>query len=175
MEKNYINQVLSDEARELDLYLDQYRQCRHSIKMLQDQKKDIEYDMQHPLSGMGYDGMPKGNKTSSGAAALPLKLDSIEHRLEQSINRAADMMQKIFSVISQLPDESDERLILEYKYINNQSLRTIGERLGMSKSSVKRKWKRGLNTLAEKEEIKKLLIEWRRAKDAEYRKRIGID
>ena len=88
MKKQHNEAPLSEEAELLIRYLDQYGNCKNKLKRLEARRKNIIRDFDNPLTGINYDGMPKGSSISVGAAGLAYRLDEIDSRILQQQNRA---------------------------------------------------------------------------------------
>lgn len=161
MEKQHSEEPLSEEARLLMRYLEQYDNCRYKKKILEVRRNSIIREFDYPLSGVKYDGMPKGNKISVGSASLALRLDEIDTRILQQQNRAAKLLLEVMSVLEFLPENEAERDILEARYIDCYTWEKACKAVHMSRSAAYKYLKDGLNKLLTYKKVQKILEEYK--------------
>ena len=159
MKRTY-DEALSPEALLLDQYLFQYRKCLSRKKELEVRRKDIEWEFNHPLKGVSYDGMPHGSGENVGCAALSFRLDEIDTRIKEQMVKAAKVLTEIMDVIGFLPENSNERSIIEMRYIDRKNWVQICREEHLSKTPATRYWKKGLYTLLEFKKIQQIMAEY---------------
>lgn len=159
MKRTY-DEALSPEAQLLDQYLYQYRKCLNRKRELEVRRKDIEWEFNHPLKGVSYDGMPHGSGESVGCAALSFRLDEIDTRIKEQMAQAAKVLTEIMDVIDFLPENTTERSIIEQRYIDRKNWIQICRANHISKTPAIRYWKKGLYKLLEFKKIQMLMEEY---------------
>lgn len=161
MTKQHDEEPLSKEAKFLMQYLDQYSNCKSKKARLEARRQSIIREFDNPLSGVKYDGMPKGNSVSVGSASLALRLDEIDTRILQQQNRAAKLLLDVMSVLEFLPENSMERDILEARYIDCHKMGAACESVHMSRSAGYKYFKDGLNKLLTFKKVQKILEDYK--------------
>jgi len=159
--KKYDEQ-LSEEALRLHGYLNQYRNCIRAKHALEYRRKDIIKEFGSPLSGVKYDGMPRGSSEGVGCAALSFRLDEIDSQIREQIKQAAETLCHIIDIVQLLPENSIERAIIEARYIDRLNWRQICHNCSFERAQANRYWKRGLYRLLEFERVKKLMEDYQK-------------
>lgn len=153
---------LNEEIKLLRRYLEQYRNCRSRIKTLQARQAQIRRDFEaSPLSSMNYDGMPKGNKISVGAASLAYMLDEIDIRIEEQKERASKVLINVMDIISFLPENEIERDILEARYIDCHSWTKTCRIVCLTRTPADQHLNKGLYRLLEFGKVQKILADYK--------------
>ena len=158
--KKYEEQ-LSPEALILDEYLFQYKRCIGRKRTLEIRRNEIVREFDHPLSGVGYDGMPRGNGVSVGCAALSFRLDEIETRIKEQMDKSAKVLAEIMDVIEFLPENSIERAIIEHRYIDRMKWWQICKEENLSRTPATNYWRKGLYYLLEFKKVQQIVKECR--------------
>lgn len=153
-------EMLSDEAQLLNRYLNQYKICISKKRSLEYRRRDILQEFESPLSGVKMDGMPKGNSTSVGCAALSFKLDDIESRINEQIVKSSKVLTEIMDVIEFLPENSMERAVIEHKYIDRFNWDKVCRAEHISRTPAIRYWRKGLYELLEFKKIGQVLHDY---------------
>lgn len=153
------SEKLNPEAELLHEYLGQYRDCIHKKQSLQRRRRDILLEFDAPLTAINYDGMPHGSPSNIGCAALSIKLDDIERRIREQMDRATKALINIMDIIDFLPDNCIERTILEERYIDGWSWKRICNSEHISRTPATRQWRKGLYALLEYAKVKSILRE----------------
>lgn len=151
---------LEEEAELLDRYLSQYRHCINKKKSLEHRRKEIEREFNAPLSSVNMDGMPRGSSVGVGCAALSYRLDEINTRIEAQLATATKILTDTMSIIDFLPENSKERFVVEYRYIDRYSWERISREAYISRSSAIRYWKNGLQFLLKFKKVRQVLREF---------------
>ena len=157
--KKYEEQ-LTDEAVLLHQYLNQYNRCIDRKRNLERRQQEIIREFDHPLSGISYDGMPKGSGVGPGCAALSFRLDEINTRIEEQKAKSVKVLSDILSVIDFLPENSMERSIIEHRYIDRMNWNRICKTEHISRTPGTRYWRKGLYQLLEFKKVRKILKEY---------------
>ena len=74
------------------------------------------------------------------------KIFLLEEKINQEIDTLVDLKQQMRSVIAAVPD-TDERMVLRYRYIHNMTWEQISDELNESVSTVKRRHKSALENV----------------------------
>lgn len=115
---------LSDEQRMVRRYLDRYRNYlvrkKNLTKMLKDIKDDFEASAFHAVA-QGTGGGSRSSKTSSEIPTYILQVLDTERKIKKQIEAAGFALKEIKDVIDRLPDDGDEKVVLEAKYISRMS------------------------------------------------------
>ncbi|MCD7862843.1 MAG: hypothetical protein LUG61_04880 [Lachnospiraceae bacterium] len=159
MKREY-EERLSKEAQLLDEYLTQYRICAIRKRSLERRRREILKEFGYPLSTVTYDGMPHGSSSGAGCEALPLKLAEIDEKINQQISENTKILLQTIDIINLLPENSMDRVILEYRYIDCYGWRRICEAVPIGKTPAVRRWRRGLHTLIQKKIVREIIAEY---------------
>ena len=153
---------LTEEQKELRAFLNQYKVCRLRKRQLEERIKQIKEDMEKPISSIEYTSIQKNNNTiSSGAAAYTYMLDNIETRINEQINEALNVLIKITDVIGYLSSDSEERMLLELRYIDCKSIAKICNELHLTRSPIYQKEKNAFNMLLGYERVRVILARYK--------------
>ena len=161
MKKQHNEEPLSEDAELLIRYLEQYTNCKDKQKRLEIRRKNILREFDHPLTGINYDGMPKGNTISVGSAALAYRLDEIDSRILQQQNRAAKLLLDVMNVLEFLPENELERDVLEARYIDCYPWNKTCAAVHLSRSAAYRYLKDGINQLLTFKKVQKIVEEYK--------------
>lgn len=155
---------LSPEAQALNDYLYQYRDCLRKKKTLERRKEEIKKEFECPLHGVHYDGMPHASGVSVGAAAISFRLDEIETKISEQMEKTAKVLTDTMSIIDFLEDDGHllSKEVIEDKYIDGMRWDEICKETNTSKSMAVRHWKAGLYRLLEFKKVGKILKEYKK-------------
>ena len=103
------------------------------------------------LRNMAYSIRSSGTEPHYGSAHMteaPFartleKLWAMEEQINAEIDRLVDLKAQIMTVIGSLSDP-DERMVLQYRYVENMTWEQIGDRLCMDESTIRRRHKNAL-------------------------------
>lgn len=151
---------LSPEAVKLDRFLSQYKRCINAKRMLEHRRQEIMYEFDSPLSAVQMDGMPRGSSSNIGCAALAFRLDDINEKIRRQMERSLSVLTEIMDIIDYLPENSMERMIIEYKYIDRFGWEKISSAANITRTPAIRYWRKGLYKLLEFKKIKQILAEY---------------
>lgn len=157
---------LTAEAVVLDKYLSMYNRCKNRKNSLERRKDAIVQEFESPLRATVADGMPRGSSSGIGCAALSYELDEIRTRIDEKIKEMEKKYVKINDVIEFLPENSTERAILEYKYIDNYSWSEICKLENMSRTPATQYWRKGLYKLLEFAKVQAIVREYGSSSEA---------
>lgn len=151
---------LTDEADLLDRYLSQYKYCIGKKKFLESRRAEIIKEFDNPLSAVKLDGMPRGSSIGAGCAAISFRLDEIDSRIKEQMEKTAKTLSDIMNVIDLLPENSLERSIIENKYIDRYKWDRVCRENHISRTPATKRWRKGLYTLLEFEKVQQILKEY---------------
>ncbi len=152
---------LTDDAKLLNQYLNQYRFCIGRKRLLERRRAEIIMEFGNPLKAVPMDGMPKGNRHREGCAALSLRLDEVDTRIKEQKENAEKVLVNIMNIIDFLPESSLERAILENRYLDRYNWEQVCRENHISRTPAMRKWRRGLHKLLDFKKIKQILEEYK--------------
>lgn len=156
---------LSREAVVLDKYLSTYSRCKNRKRSLERRQAAIMQEFDSPLRAVAMDGMPRGSSSNTGCAALSYELDEINTRIHEKILEMEKVYIKINDIMEFLPEDSTERSILEYKYIDSCSWSRICELEHISRTPATQYWRKGLYKLLEYAKIHEIVREYEKEID----------
>lgn len=157
--KKYEEQ-LSPEALILDEYLFQYKRCIGRKRSLERRRNEIVKEFDHPLSGVSYDGMPRGGGENVGCAALSYRLDEINTRIKDQMDKSTKVLAEIMDIIEFLPENSIERAIIEHRYIDRMKWWQICKEENLSRTPATNYWRKGLYYLLEFKKVQQIIKEY---------------
>ncbi len=158
-ELNRVEERLTDRAEVLNRYLSQYKHSIGKKKILEVRREEILREFESPLKALNVDGMPKGNGSGVGCAAISYRLDEIDIRIKEQMEKSIKILSDIMDVIDFLPENSLERAIIENRYIDRYSWGRVCRENHISRTSAIRKWKKGLYMLLEFNRVKMIISE----------------
>ena len=148
---------LSTDAILLNKYLSQYKCCIERKRSLERRRADIIREFDNPLSGISYDGMPRSGGEGVGCAALSFRLDEIDTRIKEQMNKSVKILAEIMDVIEFLPENSMERAIIEHRYIDRMDWSKICRTEHISRTPATRYWRKGLYDLLEFKKVQQIV------------------
>lgn len=155
---------LTTEERMLDAYLKQYKYCIRRKKVLEKRRKEIVNEFENPLSGMSYDGMPRGSSSNVGCASLSFQLDEISGRIKEQLDQSVKVLTEIMETMEFLDKNSMEREIMECRYIDCMNWNDICNTINMARSPATRHWRKGLQKMLEFKRVQKIVKEYDQSK-----------
>lgn len=167
MKNNNVKKRLSSDAVMLDRYLSTYNRCKNRKKALEDRRQSLLAEFESPLKFKGMNGMPKGGGTSVGCAALSYELDDINTRIDEKIKELERTYVEISNTIDFLADNSTERAILEYKYIDSMSWNTICDKENLTRTPATQYWRKGLYELLKYAKVQQIVKDYAKKIDCE--------
>lgn len=105
----------------LKQYLNRYNKAKNRIKELEALQKQLRRDAGCPKSPSDSTS-PKvqSNSISGGAAEFALRIVEIDERIARQKVQLSTLLSEILDVFDYLPLESDERAVLELRYIQDK-------------------------------------------------------
>lgn len=164
--KKYEEQ-LTPEALLLNKYLGQYRRCIDRKKCLERRRNEIIREFEYPLRAVSYNGTHSSG-VNPGCAALAYRLDEIDCRINEQMSKSVKVLAEIMDIIEFLPENSDERSIIEHKYIDRMSWERICAVEHISRTPATRHWRKGLYQLLEFKKVKQILKEYAKTLDGDF-------
>lgn len=142
----------------LILYLEQYCKKRRRKEILQQRLKNFREEMMG-AKAIRYSSMPHSctNSIANEPLDFRIKCEEIEERIEKEREEAAAAMLMVMDVLSLLEPESEEKNILEYRYLDGCSWKETMERASMSRSRCNDYWKNGLEKLLGYAKVRNIL------------------
>lgn len=142
----------------LEDYLFKVKRCKKKKAQLINRIAIIKREFESPLKATGYSSMPRNpSPENSGAASLTLKLADIEERIHREQDNIAKSIVEVMDIIELLSVDSDERQILELKYIDCMSGKRIEEQMSYSRTACYAKKIEGLNKLLEFKKVQAII------------------
>lgn len=156
---------LTDDAELLDRYLSQYKYCIGKKKSLESRRAEIVKEFDSPLGAVRMDGMPRGSSSGVGCAAISFRLDEIDTRIREQMETSAKVLTDIMNVIDFLPENSQERSVIENKYIDRYNWDRVCRENHISRTPAIKSWRKGLYMLLEFKKVRQILKEYRDGKE----------
>ena len=141
---------------ELEKFLYSYKYYAREILIAKEKIEQNREMIGMPISGVTYDGMPKGSGVGDRVANLAIKFIDNERDLEQRCKKAQARMEDIMEVIRLLPEKDDQQ-IFELRYTLSATWEDIGKRFHLSESSVRRRCAAGLKQLSRDKRASKII------------------
>lgn len=143
-----LRDVWTDDEQLLIDYLNTYRICRGQLMALERRRRDIIADFEFsPFAAVVSDGMPHGNSIGDGAATFALRLDDIDTKIQNQCHRMRMRIESIMELIDQLPEDSEERAVLEQRYLNRETMEHISRNLHMARRTTYRIFRKAIEEL----------------------------
>lgn len=154
--------MTGQEKRRADLrrFLRQYRRAVGHKRTLEQRLRQIRAEMAFPLRGVKYDGMPHGSEPSAGAAEYTYREDEIEQRIKDQAKVAESALLQVMDIIDFIPDNTDARTIVEFRYIDGLRISQVSERIHYSRSRVYGIETETLDFLLGFEKVQKILADY---------------
>lgn len=119
----------------LKQYLNRYNKAKNRIKELEALQKQLRKDAGCPKSPSDSTS-PKvqSNNISGGAAEFALRIIEIDERIARQKVQLSTLLSEILDLFDYLPLESDERAVLELRYIQDKREKFICKTRYISRS-----------------------------------------
>lgn len=150
---------LTKEAAVLDKYLSTYNRCKSRKQSLETRRLEILHDFNSPLRAVAMTGMPHGSSSNVGCAALSYELDEIDTRILEKIQEMEKAYIRINNIMEFLPEDSTERSILEYRYLDGCGWNKICDMEHLSRTPAIQYWRKGLYKLLEFAKVQSIVRE----------------
>lgn len=160
MEKQRTESKLTDEAELLNRYLSQYKYCIGKKKSLENRRAEIVKEFNSPLGEVKMGVMPRGGGSGVGCAALSFRLDEIDTRIKEQLEKSAKALADIMNIVDFLPENSIERSIIENRYIDRYSWKKVCQENHISRTPATKIWRKGLYMLLGFKKVRQLLKEY---------------
>ena len=115
-------------------------QARHLDAHINCQLRELEYwrDLSAQVSGCNFEPHYSSSKSNTAPFVRCIeKIDEIEHKINQEIDALVDLKAEISSAIERL-DDTEEKLLLKYRYFENRTWEEISGLLHVSERTVRR-------------------------------------
>lgn len=138
-------------------YLAGYRVARVRLDRLKARHDALKEDMAASLKGTKYDSMPTSGGTSDGAASIIYRIADIEDRIKEQCKLMSVQCMRVMDMLDYLDDDSQQRLVLELRYIDGMNWYDISENLCISRSSCHRAERQALDDLLEFDRVREII------------------
>lgn len=138
---------MMDRKEQLKSFLGQYKKAKKRKTVLEQRLREAKIEIEMPLTGMRYTDMPNGSGVSEGAATLAIRKVQLEESIAEQKELMLNIICDVMKVIEFLPSTSEERQIIEHRYIECYSWTKIQRLMCYSRSSCFDKFNKGLDQL----------------------------
>lgn len=140
-------------------YLSRYKKCKNNEKTLLTRIESIREYKRFPLkiSDNDNNGGSRSGKISNQPLAIVLEVENLEERLKKQYTNSIKTVENVINILSYLPENSDERNVLERRCIDLEEVNHIAKTLSYSRVSICRITKRGLVQLLKFEKVQEIL------------------
>lgn len=119
----------------LSLYLNRYNKAKNRIATLEETEKAIRNDMKSPYqSSYSKDVKVQSSPSADALPSFLIRIEEIRERIRDQQMQSVKLVVEIMNILDFLLTESDERNILEMKYIQKKSDKAIYNSMYISKS-----------------------------------------
>lgn len=129
----------------VESFLFGYLDAKRDLEILQQKKSIIENELLPRSPNMS--GMPSGHAGSDRMAEYIIKLDEMQQKINEAIERACDRMKEIDEVISKVEDTTLKQ-VLFYRYIKGCKWDDIEETINYTERHLRRLKDRALEEVA---------------------------
>lgn len=158
-------EISSEDKETLKKYLSQYyRSCRRK-SVLDERLKNFRLQM-IGSKAQKYSHTPRSqtNNVTDECAEFCIREEEIQERIEAERKKAASAMLKVMDVLNFLQEDSEEKAIMEMRYLDNKSWKEIAELQCMSKSRCIDYWNMGMDQLLQFKKVRVTLEEYRKVR-----------
>ena len=150
----------------LNMYLNRYNKAKNRIATLKETEKAIREDMKSPYqSSYSKDVKVQSSLSADSMPCFLIRLEEINERIREQQMHSARVVVEIMNVLDFLPGESDERNILEMKYIQKKSDKAIYTSMYISKSQFYKLRNRAFDALLRFAKVNDILNQYEKELD----------
>ena len=150
----------------LNMYLNRYNKAKNRIATLKETEKAIREDMKTPYqSSYSKDIKVQSCPSADSMPCFLIRLEEINERIREQQMHSARVVVEIMNVLDFLPGESDERNILEMKYIQKKSDKAIYASMYISKSQFYKLRNRAFDALLRFAKVNDILNQYEKELD----------
>lgn len=156
-------EVMDNDARwRLKKYLGQYYSARNKKRQLELRLRTFRQEM-IGTKGMQYSPVPHSqtNSVGDGPASMVIRAMEIEEQIESQKEQMASAMLNVMKMMDFLPEDSTERIILEYRHIDCLSWKQIAREMNYSRASCNNYYNAGIEKLLTFKKVQKMLEEYK--------------
>lgn len=147
-----------ESRRALREYLDRFRIAKLKQEQLKKRHDFLSDEINSPLAVTGYNTIPiTGGGVPDGAVGVIYRIADIENCIRVQQDKMVAICLKIMELLDCLPPDSEHRLVLELKYIDNKSWRQIAGLIYRSVDTCRRLEREALNEMLEYDRVKNLV------------------
>ena len=159
MEKE--NQEQLHKRNMLRNYLKRYRKAENNVEILRRRRNNLIEDMKYPLGTQNISSLPNNNEPGAGAASYIFRQSELEERIYAQECEAKKIMLQIMDIMDFLPAESENRSVLELKYIDGHSDKDIIKiKFYSNRSTLSYHLANGLDELLQFAKVQKIIEEF---------------
>ena len=141
----------------LKQYLNRYSKAKNRIRELEAMQKQLRADAECPRSPSDNSPKIQKNSVSRGAAEFALRIVEIDERISNQKKQLSTLLSEILDVFDYLPLESDERAVLELRYIQGRREKFICKTRYISRSKYYSLCDNAIKTLLKYQRISEIL------------------
>lgn len=146
----------------LKLYLNRYNNAKNRIKELEIIQEQLENDAEFSSRVDNTSSLRvQNNSLSESTAVFAIRITEIEDRIRMQKQHLSKVVIEILDIFDYLAPESEERSILELKYIRNKTVDDICEARYVSRGKYYMIYDRALSKLLEFKRVDVILEEYR--------------
>ena len=147
----------------LKLYLNRYNKAKNRIEALEMTRKAICADAEVPYhSSYSKDVKVQSSPSADGMLCVAIRLEEVNERIDKQRKQLSRLVLDILTILEFLPVDSDERTVLEMKYIQKRSDKAIYSSMYISKSQFYKIRNKAFNTLLRYSKVNKILNKFER-------------
>lgn len=166
MEKNENEMSQFEESKKLlKSYLKKYCEKKKRKRVLEKRLADFRTEMLG-VKAVRYSITPRSQTNSINNEPLDIRIrcEEIEERIKEEKRGAALEMLRVMDIMDYLEENSVEKEILEYKYLDGYRWDNIARLVSLSRTQCVFHWNRGIERLLGFKKIQKIIEEYK----AEY-------
>lgn len=149
-------------------YLKRYRKAENKVEELRNRRDRLIEDMKHPLGTLNMSGLPSNNEPGTGAASYIYRQSELEERIYAQEREAKKIMLQVMDIMDFLPVESENRSVLELKYLDGYKDNAIVKaRFYSNRSTVSYHLANGLDELLNFAKVQKIIDEFEKTLNKE--------
>ncbi len=147
----------------LKRYLGQFYWAQVKRKQLAARLREFKADITG-VKAVEYSAVPKSQTNAVGSATESkiIKEMQIEEKLQLQVAACREAMDRVIDILALLPENSTERIVMEFRHIDGYSWAQITEEIHLTRTPCNRYYNRGIKRLLEKEEVQKILEKYAR-------------
>jgi DNA-directed RNA polymerase specialized sigma24 family protein len=138
----------------LKLYLSRFENCRRALRDLRERRARLTEEFPLPA------GQPESTYGDIRQKVRAAALQSVQEKLDGQLLQSLRSLQEMLDMLALLPDGSDARTILEYRYIDGLTWQQISARMQLSVRWCCARRDAGLRRLWQDGNVRDRVNEW---------------